>query len=153
MSKTETDYSYNADDEIESSSPSSQSANIPKSEWDKYIDSLDQERMNQIIEYAKQSKYNIDGQEYVRKKIKVREFNELERLRGKLTKEKDPVKATDLLIDVYAKCAELYLGVDKDTFEEMDWEITKPILDGCSYRSVRGIPNSPKGFKGSGGIT
>lgn len=112
-----------------------------KSEWDKYLDTLDQARLEELAKLAKLSKYTIEGKEYTRQKIRVKQFHELERLRAKFSKEKDPIKSTEYLIDVYAKCAEYYLGIDRDTYEEMDWEITKPIIDACNFRSVRGLPN------------
>lgn len=145
-------YDYNPDDEIPSQSAQTAQAQ-PKSQWEQYLDSLDQSRLEQITELAKQAKYTIEGKEYPRLKIKTKQFFELERLRAQFGKEKDPEKATDQLIAVYTKCAEYYLGITVEQYEELDWEETKPILDACNFRSVRGIPNSPKPSKGSGGIT
>lgn len=143
MSDNNTNVSYDPEDEstTEEEEESIKDTNTPKSEWEKYLDSLDQQRLKQLTELAKKTSYNIEGSDYKRQKIKVKQFNELERLRAKFTKEKDPEKSTDYLIDVYAKCAEYYLGIPKEKYEEMDWEITKPILDACNFRSVRGIPN------------
>ena len=150
MSTTnKTDYEYNPDDEI----PVQTTEKQPKSNWETYLDSLDQGRLQEVIELAKQSKYKINGTEYIRKKIKNRDFFTLERLRGQFNKEKDPVKGTEALINIYVKCAEFYLGITPEQFEDMDWEETKPILDACNYRSVRGIPNSAKPLNGSGAIT
>lgn len=144
------EYEYDPDDEV---TELKKSEAQPKSQWDTYLDSLDQARLQQIIELAKLNKYTINGQEYERKKIKNRQFFELERLRGQFNKEKDPVKGTELLINIYVKCGEHYLGVTAEQFEDFDWEEIKPILDACNYRSVRGLPSSPKPLKGSGGIT
>lgn len=133
---------YNPEEEVENESSQQQTKDTtPKSEWEKYLDSLDEARLKQITDLAKKTTYKIDGADYTRKRIKVKQFNELERLRAKFAKEKDQEKATDYLIDVYAKCAEYYLGIPKETFEEMDWETIKPIIDACNFRSIRGIPN------------
>lgn len=148
---TTNDYDYNPEDEVPTNLKKSEAQ--PKSNWDTYLDSLDQARLQQVIELAKLNKYNIDGKEYDRKKIKNKQFFELERMRGQFNKEKDPVKGTDLLINIYVKCAEYYLGMTAEEFDDLDWEVTKPILDACNYRSVRGLPSSPKPFNGSGGIT
>lgn len=145
MSKLEQDYTYPVDDDNDDNNNTNTNTNNqqqePKSEWDKYIDTLDKARLKQLTELAKLSTYNIEGHEYRRKKIKVKQFHELERLRAKFSKEKDPEKATEYLIDTYAKCAEFYLGIERETYEELDWEVTKPILDACNFRSLRGIPN------------
>jgi hypothetical protein len=146
------DYDYNPDDEMQQT-PLNQTEAQPKSAWDKYLDSLDQSRLQQVIELARLNKYTIAGQEFQRLKIKNRQFFELERMRGRFNKEKDPEKGTDLLIDIYVKCAEYYLGMSAEQFDEFDWEETKPILDACNYRSVRGLPSSPKPFNASGAIT
>lgn len=125
----------------QNNNPLQQNNNPPKSEWEKYIDDLSDKRLKEIADLAKLSQYTIDGETYTRKKIKTRHFMELEILRAKFAKEKDEVKATNYLIDVYAKCAEYYLGISREKFGELDWEVTKPILDSCNFRTVRGLPN------------
>ena len=124
----------------ESKQQTTNTKNPPKSEWEKYLDSLDDSRANLISKLAKDNKYIIEGNEYTRKKIKFKQFTELEILRARFTKEKDPVKAAQYLLDTYVKCAEFYLGISKEEFEEMDWEVTKSILDACNLRTIRG-PN------------
>ncbi len=114
----------------------------PKSEWDKYLDSLDQARLKKTIELAKQSKYVINGKPYDRKKIKVKNFNTLERMRAAFAYEKNPRKSTEILIQVYEKCALFYLDMQKEEYEDLDdWEEIKLILDACAYRSIRSLPN------------
>lgn len=145
----ENDYTYptdDNDDDTTTNQPAEKQQQSeqqqPKSEWEKYLDSLDEARLKELADLARKKTYIIEGQEYTRKKIKVKQFNDLERLRAKFSREKDPVKATEYLINVYAKCAEYFLGIDQDTFENMDWEITKPIIDACNFRSLRGgLPN------------
>ena len=150
-SKLENDYTYPVDDDDNTTTTEATATKTkqeaaataePKSEWEKYLDSLDEARLKELAELAKKKTYVIEGQEYTRKKIKVKQFNDLERLRARFSREKDPVKATEYLINVYAKCAEYFLGIDQDIFENMDWEITKPIIDACNFRSLRGgLPN------------
>ncbi|HTH21413.1 MAG TPA: hypothetical protein VL854_04275 [Nitrososphaeraceae archaeon] len=150
--KTEANYDYNPDDEAPVQQVTGKDAQ-PKTQWETYLDSLDQSRLSQTIELAKLDKYTFNGKTYDRKKIKNKQFFELERLRAKFAKEKDQEAATEHLINVYVKCAEYYLGMSAEEYDELDWEDTKPILDACNFRSVRGLPSSPKDLKESGGIT
>ena len=68
---SEKDYSYNPEDETEEESNTD--STTPKSEWEKYLDTLDQERLKQLTELAKLSTYKIDGKDYTRKKLKVKQ--------------------------------------------------------------------------------
>ena len=86
----------------------------------------------------------IDGQvkTFERKKIKVRDYVAIEKKRALLAKEKDQVKQSEILFEIYADCSRLYLGMTQEEFDGADIEALRPILDTCNIVTTQGVPNS-----------
>ena len=87
---------------------------------------------------------DIDGQTktFERRKIKVKDYVAIEKKRALLAKEKDQVKQSELLFDIYEDCARLYLGMSKEDFDNSDIETLRKVLDTCNIVTTQGIPNS-----------
>ena len=49
--------------------------------------------------------------------------------------------AAVMLTDLYAKLAKYYFHIERDDFDLMDWDSTKPNIDAAANVSVRGRPN------------
>lgn len=138
----EKQYTYEEPDEGFPANPNVNPSSGETTEWERYLDGLDEARQKYIADLAKQNEYKIGNKTYERRKIRVKDFNTLEKLRARFRKERDPENAADILIDVYAKCAEFYLGMPMKDYENVDdWDTIKLILDACSFRSFRGLPN------------
>lgn len=59
---------------------------------------------------------------------------------GKMSKE-DRRKAAKTLTDLYAKLAKYYFHIEREDFDLMDWDSTKPNIDAAANVSIRGRPN------------
>lgn len=88
---------------------------------------------------------DIDGQlkTFQRKKIKSRDYSELEKMRAQLPLlTKQPDKQSEIQLQIYEKCALHYLGMTKEDFDNSDFEYVKKILDMCNIVTVQGVPNT-----------
>lgn len=59
---------------------------------------------------------------------------------GNVTKE-ERREAARMLTDLYAKLAKAYFHIDREDFDNMDWDSTKPNIDAAANVSARGRPN------------
>ena len=59
---------------------------------------------------------------------------------GKITKEERRAAAA-MLTDLYAKLAKVYFRIEREDFDMMDWDSTKPNIDAAANVSIRGRPN------------
>lgn len=57
-----------------------------------------------------------------------------------LTKE-ERLEAAEMLSALYTKLAKYYFHINKEDFELMDWDSSKPNLDAAANVSIRGRPN------------
>jgi hypothetical protein len=129
--------------------------------WQEYYTNLKDHERKRIVANSVKSEFDIeflpdynlqtgeliaDGytRKYTRRKIPTKLAHEIEIQRGKFRRERDPEKATKLLIDLYAMMAKIYLVDDKGhpmqraDFEKTDWEQVKSVLDGCNHGTVYG---------------
>jgi len=98
--------------------------------------------------YAPRDQFDIEvngsTKSYTRKKIKARDYAELEKIRAQFTKAQnsgDIERASDLQFEIYIKCAQHYLGMTKEEFEDADFEEVKKVCDACNFRTLHGLPN------------
>jgi hypothetical protein len=59
---------------------------------------------------------------------------------GKLTREHRR-EAAEMLTNLYAKLAKYYFNIEREDFDNMDWDSTKPNIDAAANISIRGRPN------------
>jgi hypothetical protein len=59
---------------------------------------------------------------------------------GKITREQRH-EAAKMLTNLYAKLAKCYFHIEREDFDRMDWDSTKPNIDAAANVSVRGRPN------------
>jgi hypothetical protein len=59
---------------------------------------------------------------------------------GRVTRE-ERHQAAQMLTDIYAKLAKYYFHIQREEFDLMDWDSTKPNIDAAANVSVRGRPN------------
>jgi len=109
---------------------------------DAYIQIL--QRLAKLNEFT----IEIDGgsKTYQRRKIKGKEYSEIEKLRARYATLTSPAKqrfeeASDVYIEIYEKCALYYLGMTKEEFENGDLEEIKKVCDACSHRTLFPLPN------------
>ena len=50
-------------------------------------------------------------------------------------------EAAKMLTGIYAKLAKCYFHIEREDFDMMDWDSTKPNIDAAANVSVRGRPN------------
>jgi len=110
------------------------------SETEGYFKKLTDESVKRISSEANKDQYNISGRTYQRRKITVREFNRLEKLRAQFAAEKDREKAAELLATLYLEAAMMYLGMTEEEYYGAPWEETKLIIDACNFRTLYGAP-------------
>ena len=97
---------------------------------------------------------DVDGKSitYVRKRLKTKEFTELERARASIEKAslklKDPLDVAERQAELYFKIAQAYLinkdtalPIQKEEFVNMIWEDIKIVIDACHIRTLMGIPS------------
>jgi hypothetical protein len=113
----------------------------------KFRTDLNDAQISIVRELAPKRSFDIeiDGQlkTFQRKKIKARDYADLERMRAQIAKlMKDPEKQSEIQLEVYEKCALHYLGMTKEDFDNSDFEYTKKILDMCNIVTVQGSPNT-----------
>lgn len=110
------------------------------SEIESYFKKLTDESVRRIAAEANRDQYVINGRTYQRKKITVRDFNRLEKLRTQFAVEKDREKAVDLLATLYLEAARMYLGMTDEEYYNAPWEETKTVIDACNFRTLYGAP-------------
>ena len=110
------------------------------SEIENYFKRLTDESVKRISGEANKDQYTINGRTYQRKKITVKEFNQLERLRAQFAIEKEKEKAVELLATLYLEAARMYLGMTEEEYFNAPWEETKLIIDACNFRTLYGAP-------------
>ena len=110
------------------------------SEIENYFKKLTDESVRRIAGEANKDQYDINGRAYQRKKITVRDFNRLEKLRAQFALEKDREKAVDLLAALYQEAAKMYLGMTEEEYYNAPWEETKLVIDACNFRTLYGAP-------------
>jgi hypothetical protein len=154
-----------------------------QSGWQEYFQKIVGDVQNDyaklIIEYAKKDQYEISlrmptgrkipdpidptqmidefkgwtKKDFKRCKITSADYARLEKLRADFNKEKDPTKVADMLARIYQFLAYCYLEMPYEEFIRADWDEVKPILDGCNFRTMYGIPNSQKGSANSANLS
>jgi len=117
-------------------------------EWDAFMGQVNDNYINTLRSYAPRNEFEIEvnghTKSFVRKKIKARDYALLEKIRAqfsKATSSGDIEKASDLQFEIYIKCAECYLGMTKEEFEDADFEEVKKVCDACNFRTLHGLPN------------
>jgi len=117
-------------------------------EWDAFLGQVNDNYIKTLRSYAPRDQFEIDvngsTKTYLRKKIKARDYASLEKIRAQFsraTNSGDIEKAAELQFDIYIRCAEYYLGMTKEEFEEADFEEVKKVCDACNFRTLHGLPN------------
>lgn len=121
------------------------------SETEAYFKKLTDDHIRRISLEANKDMYSINGKEYRRRKITVREFDKLEELRAQFNSEKDMHKARVLLTALYLEAAKYYLSMTEAEFYDSGWEELKLALDACSFRTTYGAPFSSSSSTGYSG--
>jgi hypothetical protein len=129
-----------------------------QSEWQEYYATLGNDKQKLITKLAPQEEFEVifqDGtkKKYKRKRMGTKQFIELEKMRAKFRKEKDPEVAMDLLYNkIYkglAQCSLVDIDDDKtaitdDEFYFSEWSDEqnsvgiKTTLDAINHRAVYG---------------
>lgn len=143
-------------------SPQPQGPLAVKGPWQEYYEKLrviDAAYMENVMQNATRDEWKIPIEQtdesgepngkyviktYKRQKISVRRWTKLEEIRAAFAKESDRQKSQELLAEVYWQCAQGYFGMDKNDYIGASWEDMKLAMDACNFRTVRGLPYSPK---------
>jgi hypothetical protein len=123
------------------------------SEIEGYFKKLTDESVRRIASEANKDQFSINGKTYQRKKITVKEFNQLEKLRAQFALENDKEKVVELLATLYMEAARMYLGMTEEEYYNAPWEETKLVIDACNFRTLYGAPflsNSSTSYGGLG---
>lgn len=110
------------------------------SEIEGYFKKLTDESVKRIASEANKDQFSINGKTYQRKKITVKEFNQLEKLRAQFALESDKEKVVELLATLYLEAARMYLGMTEEEYYNAPWEETKLVIDACNFRTLYGAP-------------
>ena len=117
-------------------------------EWSGFMANVNDNYIKVLREYAPKNEFiiEVDGKanSYTRKKIKVKDYADLEKIRAQFNKAQstgDVERATELQFEIYIKCAEYYLGMTKEDFENADFEEVKKVCDAANFRTLHGVPN------------
>ncbi len=105
-----------------------------------YFKKLSEANIKRIATEANKDSFSINGRDYKRRKITVREFNRLEELRAQFADEKERQKAVAILTALYAEAARMYLGMNEEEYYDAPWEETKFVIDTCNFRTLYGAP-------------
>jgi hypothetical protein len=129
-----------------------------QSEWQEYYATLGNDKQRLITKLAPQEEFTVifqDGttKKYKRKRMGTKQFIELEKMRAKFRKEKDPEIAMDLLYNkIYKGLAQCSLvdpdddktSITDDEFYNSEWSDEqnsvgiKTTLDAVNHRAVYG---------------
>lgn len=119
-------------------------------QWDKKLKTLAEKGVYEF-EFVEGTKAG-EHVKLPRQKISNRMMQELEEDRadyaatvakfrnGPITRE-ERREAARMLTDLYAKLAKYYFHIEREDFDNMDWDSTKPNIDAAANVSVRGRPN------------
>lgn len=117
-------------------------------EWDLFLGQVNDNYIKTLREYAPREEFTLDiggiPKTYTRSRIRTKNYIELEKLRAqfsKATASGDVERASELQFEIYVKCAEHYLGMTLEEFENSDFEEIKKICDACNFRTLHGLPN------------
>ena len=115
-------------------------------EWKPLLSQLNDAQLRDVKKYTPMNEFTIevDGtpKTYTRKKIKTKDYSELERLRAEAAKMRPSPERSAKNMEVLQKAALYYLGMTAEEFEVSDFEIVKRILESQNIRTIYGIPNS-----------
>jgi hypothetical protein len=111
-------------------------------EIEHYFKKLTDDHVKRIASEANKETFAINGKEYKRRKITVKEFNRLEELRGQFADAKERALAVTVLQTLYLEAAKMYLGMTEDEYYDSSWEETKFVIDSCNFRTLYGAPLS-----------
>jgi hypothetical protein len=130
--------------------------------FQKFIDQYNQDYVMKCKELGLKNEYTLEcaGKQvtFVRKRLTIKQFNDLEQERNKVDKENlgdtDPMASAKRVADVYFISAQAYLTnketgqpITKEEYENSFWEDIKPILDSCHLRTIIGPGNSEPASK------
>lgn len=116
-------------------------------EWKPFLSQLNDAQIKDVKKYAPQEQFQIevDGKlkTYTRRKIKTKDYAQLEQIRAKLGAAATGIERTTLQIEVFQKAALYYLGMSAEDFDNCDFETIKKVIDANNIRTLYGVPNSP----------
>jgi hypothetical protein len=112
--------------------------------WKPFLTSLNDAQLKEVEERLSLNQFavDIDGQQktFTRRKIRTRDYAELESLRAQLAAAKG-VDRPKLQNEIYQKAAQFYLGMTAEEFDSCDYEEVKKIIDAQNIRTNYGVPN------------
>jgi hypothetical protein len=115
-------------------------------EWKPLLSQLNDAQLRDVKKYTPMNQFEIevDGvpKTYTRKKIKTRDYSELEKLRAEAAKMRPSPEKSVKNMEVLQKAALFYLGMTAEDFEVSDFEVVKRILESQNIRTIYGVPNS-----------
>lgn len=101
---------------------------------------MSSEKQQKILELADQDEFKIGEKTFKFRKITSREFNQLERKKLDLRKEKDPDKASAMIDEIYRLSAKYYLDMSDADYDDTPVEDKLLVLEACNHRSMFGKP-------------
>lgn len=112
--------------------------------WKPFLTRLNDAQLKEVEDRITLNEFvlDIDGQQkkFTRRKIRSRDYAELEALRAQLptTRGADKPKIQN---EIYQKAAQFYLGMTSEEFDACDFEEVKRIIDAQNIRTNYGVPN------------
>ena len=97
------------------------------------------ERQNYIIKLADNDTYKIGDKSFTYQKITNAKFNELEKMKLQIRKEKDVEKGSELVDAIMRKSAEYFLGITTE-YDELPREELGYAIEAATYRTLYGKP-------------
>jgi hypothetical protein len=154
---TEEQTLYTGTQDIAQDSQSSPLTGTSGTPWLRYFEQVKEQYIGIVAEMAARQSYDIPlrkltgkqvrnpftGQmepelsgeyhtkKFTRHRISHRDWQNLEILRAQLESERRPKEAIELMAKIYEYCAFIYLNMQIEELHRTDWELMKPILDGC----------------------
>jgi len=113
--------------------------------WRPFLQALNDAQISETNERMSLNQFiiEIDGvpKTFVRRKIRTREYNELEDIRARHAEATNPSDKRKLASEQYRKAASFYIGMTEEEFYAADYEEVKRIVDAQNLRTNYGRPN------------
>jgi len=114
--------------------------------WAPLLTRLNDAQIRDVSKYITMDEFTIEvnggSRTYKRKKIKTKDYRELEQMRARYASMSSSMEKSELQMQVFQKAAAAYLGMTQEEFESCDFEELKRIIDVQNVRTNYGVPNS-----------
>lgn len=113
--------------------------------WKPFLSLLNETQIESVQSRMGLERFEIevDGEPrtFTRRKIRAKEYRELEEIRARLSSSTDPKTKSELTDHVYRRAANFYIGMTDEEFDLADYEEVKRIIDSQNLRTIYGRPN------------